>query len=65
MSMSLRCSCGAPARPDRRGPVALAPGEYGVRLTVDGQTYAQPVTVKPDPRGSAIDHANAGANTSE
>jgi hypothetical protein len=45
--------------------VALAPGEYGVRLTVDGQTYTQPVTVKPDPRGSAIDHANAGANTSE
>jgi hypothetical protein len=22
-----------------------------VRLTVDGQTYTQPVTLKPDPRG--------------
>jgi len=54
-----------PARPGRRGPVVLAPGEYTVRLTVDGQSYTQPVTVKPDPRGSAIDHATPGANTSE
>ena len=29
---------------------ALQPGEYTLRLTVDGQTYMQPVTVKPDPR---------------
>jgi hypothetical protein len=32
---------------------------------VDGQTYTQPVTVKPDPRGSGVDHATPGANTSE
>jgi photosystem II stability/assembly factor-like uncharacterized protein len=54
-----------PAGPGRRGPAALAPGEYTVRLTVDGQTYTQPVTVKPDPRGSGVDHATPGANTSE
>jgi hypothetical protein len=35
----------------RRGAPSLAPGEYTVRLTVDGQTYSQPVTIKPDPRG--------------
>ncbi|HXM42968.1 MAG TPA: hypothetical protein VN924_17070 [Bryobacteraceae bacterium] len=35
----------------RRGGPSLSPGEYTVRLTVDGQTYRQPVTVKPDPRG--------------
>ena len=34
-----------------RGAAALQSGEYTVRLTVDGQTYTQPVTVKPDPRG--------------
>ena len=28
----------------------LQAGEYTLRLTVDGQTYTQPVTVKPDPR---------------
>ncbi len=54
-----------PARPGRRGPLALPPGEYTVRLTVDGQTYTQPVIVKPDPRGSAIDNATPGANTTE
>ena len=27
-----------------------APGEYAVRLTVNGQSYAQPLTVKMDPR---------------
>jgi len=38
---------------DRRGGApSLAPGEYSVHLTVDGQTYSQPVTIKPDPRGS-------------
>jgi photosystem II stability/assembly factor-like uncharacterized protein len=36
----------------RRGASGLPPGEYSVRLTVDGQTYRQPVTIKPDPRGS-------------
>ena len=33
-----------------RGAGGLQPGEYTVRLTVDGQTYTQPVTLKPDPR---------------
>jgi len=46
-----------------RGPVALKPGDYTVRLTVDGKTYTQPVTVKPDPRGTPADHANEGANS--
>jgi photosystem II stability/assembly factor-like uncharacterized protein len=44
-----------PARGFIRGPVALAPGNYSVRLTVDGQTYTQPVTVRPDPRGNGLD----------
>ena len=37
----------------RRGRSApgLQPGDYTVRLTVDGQTYTQPVNIKPDPRG--------------
>ncbi len=39
----------APFRPGRAVP-GLQPGEYTVRLTVDGQTLTQPVTVKPDPR---------------
>jgi hypothetical protein len=50
-----------PARGQRGGPIALQPGDYTVRLTVDGQIYTQPVTVKPDPRGTPIDHANEGA----
>jgi hypothetical protein len=28
----------------------MQPGQYTVRLTVDGQTLTQPVVVKPDPR---------------
>jgi photosystem II stability/assembly factor-like uncharacterized protein len=36
-------------RPGRTAPL-LTPGEYTLRLTVDGQTYTQPVTVKADPR---------------
>jgi photosystem II stability/assembly factor-like uncharacterized protein len=32
-----------------QGPRAL-PGEYSVKLTVGGQTYSQPLTVKMDPR---------------
>ena len=28
----------------------VAPGEYTVKLTVNGKTYSQPVTVKQDPR---------------
>jgi len=59
----------APTRPTRgqggggggrRGPEVLQPGEYTLRLTVDGQTYTQPATVKPDPRGVPVDHANPG-----
>jgi len=33
------------------GTPGLPPGQYTVQLTVDGQTYRQPVTIKPDPRG--------------
>jgi hypothetical protein len=50
------CTGSIPAPPaggrgGRRGaPPVLQPGVYNVRLTVDGQTYTQPVTVKPDPR---------------
>ncbi len=35
-----------------RSPVALSPGEYSVRLDVDGKTYTQPALVAPDPRGA-------------
>jgi hypothetical protein len=38
----------------------LQPGQYTVRLTVYGQTYTQPVTIKPDPRG-APNGVNDGA----
>jgi hypothetical protein len=34
------------------GPLAL-PGVYTVTLTVDGRSYAQPLTVSPDPRVKA------------
>jgi hypothetical protein len=36
-----------PAEPE--GPLA-APGRYTVRLTVDGKTLTQPLTLEPDPR---------------
>src|SRR6185312_11304444 len=41
------------AQSDRppRTEAGLQPGEYTVRLTVDGQTLTQAVTVEPDPRG--------------
>ena len=45
----------------QRGPAALEPGDYTVRLTVDGKTYTQPATVKPDPRPIPVDHANREA----
>jgi hypothetical protein len=35
----------------RGGAPGLQPGQYTVRLTVDGQSYTQPVAIKPDPRG--------------
>jgi photosystem II stability/assembly factor-like uncharacterized protein len=46
----------------RGGAPTLQPGPYTVRLTVDGQTLTQPVTVKPDPRGTpnGISEANGG-----
>ena len=43
-----------PAEPGSNGPskdgVWAPPGRYTVELTVDGRTYAQPLTVKADPR---------------
>jgi photosystem II stability/assembly factor-like uncharacterized protein len=45
----------APARKPgepRQSRVALDPGEYTVRLVVDGKTYSQPAMVAPDPRGA-------------
>ena len=36
----------------RGGAPTLQPGPYTVRLTVDGQSYTQPVTIRPDPRGA-------------
>jgi hypothetical protein len=37
-----------------RGAGGPQPGQYSVRLTVDGQTYSQPVSIKPDPRGAPV-----------
>jgi len=59
---------GQPTNPDTggrggrggRGAASLPPGQYTVRLTVDGQVYTQPVNVKPDPRGTP-NGANYGA----
>jgi len=39
-----------PNRGGRGGADRLQPGNYTVRMTVDGQSYTQPVTLKPDPR---------------
>jgi hypothetical protein len=36
----------------RGGAAGLQAGAYTVRMTVDGQSYTQAVTVKPDPRGA-------------
>jgi photosystem II stability/assembly factor-like uncharacterized protein len=46
--------------PSGEMPSVLAPGRYTLRLTVDGKTFNQPATVKPDPRGEPVDHANPG-----
>ena len=35
----------------RGGAPAVQPGVYTVRLSVNGKTFSQPLTVKPDPRG--------------
>ena len=48
--------------PGQRRVEILAPGDYTVKLTVDGKTYTQPVKVKPDPRGATADHSNAGTH---
>ena len=34
----------------RGGPPPVAPGSYSVRLTAGGQTFTQPLVLKPDPR---------------
>jgi hypothetical protein len=34
----------------RGGPPPVGPGAFTVRLTVDGRSYSQPLTVTPDPR---------------
>ena len=39
-----------------RGGQGLQPGSYSVRLTVDGQTFTQPVTVMADPRTQKQSH---------
>jgi len=48
----------------RGGAGGLQPGQYTVRLTVDEQTYNQPVTIKPDPRGapSGASDSSGGGN---
>ena len=38
--------------PSPEGPLVV-PGTYTVRLTVDGKSYSQSVTVRPDPRSAA------------
>jgi hypothetical protein len=50
-------AAGRPA--GRRGIEHLQPGNYTVRLTVNGQTFTQPVTLKPDPR-NAPDQSDEG-----
>jgi hypothetical protein len=39
----------------RGANVGLTAGQYTLRLTVDGQTYTQPATIKADPRGAPED----------
>jgi hypothetical protein len=34
----------------RGGPPPVPPASYSVKLTVNGQSYTQPLVVKPDPR---------------
>jgi photosystem II stability/assembly factor-like uncharacterized protein len=34
----------------RGGPPPVQPGAFRVKLTLDGKTYEQPLTIKPDPR---------------
>jgi hypothetical protein len=44
----------------RGANAGLTAGQLTLRLTVDGQTYTQPVTIKPDPRGAP---EGSGAST--
>jgi hypothetical protein len=47
----------------RGGGGGLQPGQYSVRLTVDGKSYTEPVDVRPDPRGApkgAVDEGGGG-----
>jgi hypothetical protein len=37
----------------RRGAASLAPGQYTVRFSVDGNVLTRPVNILPDPRGLA------------
>jgi hypothetical protein len=55
------CTGAEPAPGGRGGRGGgLQPGQYTVRLTVEGQSYNQPVTVKPDPRGVPSEGAGGG-----
>ena len=37
----------------RGGAPPVQPGTYTVKLTVNGKSYTQPLTVKPDPRATS------------
>jgi hypothetical protein len=50
------------SKPAEVGPI-VAPGSYSVRLTVDGQSFVQPLTVLSDPRAPAT-AADIGASVS-
>ena len=50
------------SKPGEVGPI-VAPGSYSVRLTVDGQSFVQPLTVLSDPRSPAS-AADIGASVS-
>jgi photosystem II stability/assembly factor-like uncharacterized protein len=39
-----------PSAQSRGRSEGLAPGDYTIRLTANGQSYSQPVRIKPDPR---------------
>jgi hypothetical protein len=56
-----------PQPQQRRGRSApgLQPGDYTVRLTVDGQTYTRQVNIKPDPRDIPQTADNPAPNNDE
>jgi photosystem II stability/assembly factor-like uncharacterized protein len=49
----------------RGGNPGLPPGQYTLRMTVNGQTYTQAVAVKPDPRGAAASQGVAAAGNDD